>query len=105
MFNMFEELFSPGRKHTQDEANRLEMTRVDVADGDPGRGPIDLDSGRVVVRLPDSAAEPADDPGSARAPEPVRPPVSAPPPGPTPPRSTPPAPTTPESPESGRRPA
>ncbi|MGH1552846.1 DUF6191 domain-containing protein [Streptomyces sp. L7] len=35
---MFEELFSPGRKHTEDERNRLEMTRVDVADGDPGRG-------------------------------------------------------------------
>ncbi|MFD4873932.1 DUF6191 domain-containing protein [Streptomyces sp. NPDC058420] len=54
---MFEELFSPGRKHTQDEANRLELTRVDVADGDPGRGPIDLESGRVVVRVPESEAE------------------------------------------------
>ncbi|WTL76260.1 DUF6191 domain-containing protein [Streptomyces sp. NBC_01518] len=57
MFNMFEELFSPGRKHTQDEANRLELTRVDVADGDPGRGPIDLESGKVVVRLPEAEAE------------------------------------------------
>ncbi|WP_234477550.1 DUF6191 domain-containing protein [Streptomyces sp. MBT65] len=54
---MFEELFSPGRKHTQDEANRLELTRVDVADGDPGRGPIDLESGKVVVRLPEAEAE------------------------------------------------
>ncbi|WP_416966250.1 DUF6191 domain-containing protein [Streptomyces sp. Agncl-13] len=54
---MFEELFSPGRKHTQDEANRLALTRVDVADGDPGRGPIDLESGRVVVRLPEAEAE------------------------------------------------
>ncbi|WP_369190321.1 DUF6191 domain-containing protein [Streptomyces sp. R08] len=57
MFNMFEQLFSPGRKHTQDEANRLELTRVDVADGDPGRGPIDLESGRVVVRLRESGGE------------------------------------------------
>ncbi|MGA5205973.1 MULTISPECIES: DUF6191 domain-containing protein [Streptomyces] len=47
---MFEELFSPGRKHTRDEQNRLELTREDVGDGDPGRGPIDLASGKVVVR-------------------------------------------------------
>ncbi|MFF4350738.1 DUF6191 domain-containing protein [Streptomyces sp. NPDC001530] len=49
---MFEELFAPGRKHTNDERKRLELTRVDVNDGDPGRGPIDLSSGKVVVRLP-----------------------------------------------------
>ncbi|MET7569763.1 DUF6191 domain-containing protein [Streptomyces sp. NPDC005492] len=59
MFNMFEELFSPGRKHTEDERNRLEMTREDVGDGDPGRGPIDLESGKVVVRLPDPSADPS----------------------------------------------
>jgi hypothetical protein len=47
---MFEELFAPGRKHTRDEQNRLELTREDVGDGDPGRGPIDLTSGKVVVR-------------------------------------------------------
>ncbi|MFF7548270.1 DUF6191 domain-containing protein [Streptomyces canus] len=50
MFNMFEELFAPGRKHTRDEQNRLELTREDVGDGDPGHGPIDLTSGKVVVR-------------------------------------------------------
>jgi hypothetical protein len=50
MFNMFEELFAPGRKHTRDEQNRLALTREDVGDGDPGRGPIDLTSGKVVVR-------------------------------------------------------
>ncbi|MGN5380278.1 hypothetical protein BIV25_04155 [Streptomyces sp. MUSC 14] len=53
MFNAFEELFAPSRKHTQDEQNRLELTREDVGDGDPGRGPIDLASGKVVVRLPE----------------------------------------------------
>ncbi|MEU2288764.1 DUF6191 domain-containing protein [Streptomyces sp. NPDC013178] len=52
MFNVFEELFSPGRKHTRDEQNRLELTREDVGDADPGRGPIDLASGKVVVRPP-----------------------------------------------------
>jgi hypothetical protein len=53
MFNMFEELFAPGRKHTHDEQKRLELTREDVGDGDPGRGPIDLTSGKVVVRRPE----------------------------------------------------
>ncbi len=56
MFNAFEELFAPGRKHTQDEQNRLELTREDVGDGDPGRGPIDLASGKVVVRLPEQVS-------------------------------------------------
>ncbi|MGW5732735.1 MULTISPECIES: DUF6191 domain-containing protein [Streptomyces] len=51
MFNPIE-LFQPGRKHTDDEQKRLELSRVDVADGDPGRGPIDLTSGKVVVRVP-----------------------------------------------------
>ena len=64
MFNMFEELFAPGRKHTHDEQKRLELTREDVGDGDPGRGPIDLTSGKVVVRLPkpdDSSDDGSDD--------------------------------------------
>ncbi|QIJ64867.1 DUF6191 domain-containing protein [Streptomyces sp. JB150] len=66
MFNFFEELFAPGRKHTQDEQNRLELTREDVGDGDPGRGPIDLTSGKVVIRRPDAdPAEPADPGGRA----------------------------------------
>ncbi|MFE2295937.1 DUF6191 domain-containing protein [Streptomyces sp. NPDC059452] len=59
MFNFFEELFAPGRKHTADERKRLELSRMDVASGDPGRGPIDLTSGKVVVRAP--GAEPAGD--------------------------------------------
>lgn len=50
MFNAFEELFAPGRKHTRDEENRLALTREDVGDNDPGRGPIDLASGKVVIR-------------------------------------------------------
>ncbi|MCN9240266.1 DUF6191 domain-containing protein [Streptomyces sp. RY43-2] len=52
MFNLFEELFAQGRKHTHDEKRRLELSRVDVTDGDPGRGPIDLASGKVLVRPP-----------------------------------------------------
>ncbi|ANP49654.1 hypothetical protein J2Z21_004860 [Streptomyces griseochromogenes] len=64
MFDAFAELFTPGRKHTRDEQNRLELTREDVGDADPGRGPIDLASGKVVVRPPappSAEAEPADD--------------------------------------------
>ncbi|MFF1354394.1 DUF6191 domain-containing protein [Streptomyces sp. NPDC058297] len=60
---MFEELFSPGRKHTNEERKRLELTRVDLNDGDPGRGPIDLTSGKVVVRVPAQASpEPTAEP-------------------------------------------
>ncbi|MFF7239571.1 DUF6191 domain-containing protein [Streptomyces collinus] len=56
MFNAFEELFAPGRKHTHDEQKRLELTREDVGDTDPARGPIDLASGKVVVRRPGQPA-------------------------------------------------
>ncbi|MFP3987726.1 DUF6191 domain-containing protein [Streptomyces sp. E11-3] len=52
MFNLMEEIFAPGRKHTNAERKRLEMTRVDLNDNDPGKGPIDLTSGKVVIRLP-----------------------------------------------------
>ncbi|MEU9373324.1 DUF6191 domain-containing protein [Streptomyces sp. NPDC048255] len=51
MFNLIEELFNPGRKHTDEEKKRLELSRVDLNDGDPGRGPIDLESGKVVIRV------------------------------------------------------
>ncbi|OQD56585.1 hypothetical protein BM536_010450 [Streptomyces phaeoluteigriseus] len=58
MFNMFDELFAPGRKHTRDEQNRLELTRQDVGDAGPGHGPIDLASGTVVVVRPADPAPP-----------------------------------------------
>lgn len=69
MFNAFEQLFSPGRKHTQDEHNRLELTREDVGDGDPARGPIDLGSGKVVVHAP-APANSANSANTDTAPEP-----------------------------------
>ncbi|WP_328950622.1 DUF6191 domain-containing protein [Streptomyces sp. NBC_00184] len=61
MFNFFEELFAPGRKHTAEEQRRLELTRVDLGVGDPARGPIDLTSGKVVVRRRDEDGD--GDPG------------------------------------------
>ncbi|MFE7171907.1 DUF6191 domain-containing protein [Streptomyces sp. NPDC057616] len=71
MFNAFEELFAPSRKHTRDEENRLELTREDVGDADPGRGPIDLASGKVVVRRPNSEdADDAEEPEEPEEPEP-----------------------------------
>jgi len=54
VFNFFEELFAPGRKHGADEQKRLELSRVDVGAGDPGQGPIDLTSGKVTVRAPEA---------------------------------------------------
>lgn len=86
MFNPIE-LFQPGRKHTDDEQKRLELSRVDVADGDPSRGPIDLTSGKVVVRVPQQAeAEPEAEPKVAPEPEPETKltPAHAPPPAPDP---------------------
>jgi hypothetical protein len=64
VFNAFEELFAPGREHTRDEENRIELTREDVGDNDPGRGPIDLSSGKAVIRPPApqrAAAQPQGD--------------------------------------------
>ncbi|MFH8666299.1 MULTISPECIES: DUF6191 domain-containing protein [Streptomyces] len=61
MFNFFEELFAPGRKHVSDEQKRLELSRVDLGIGDPNRGPIDLTSGKVTVRVPAPDAAPEQD--------------------------------------------
>ncbi|MEU8621032.1 DUF6191 domain-containing protein [Streptomyces sp. NPDC048623] len=60
MFNMMEELFAPGRKHTEDERQRLALTREDLGEGDPYRGPIDLTSGKVTIRIPAAAEAPED---------------------------------------------
>ncbi|MFJ1617048.1 DUF6191 domain-containing protein [Streptomyces sp. NPDC088249] len=67
MFNFFEELFAPGRKHAAEEQKRLELSRVDLGIGDPGRGPIDLASGKVTVRAPgaDAGGDVADSGSSA----------------------------------------
>ncbi|MFF9899907.1 DUF6191 domain-containing protein [Streptomyces longispororuber] len=85
MFNVFEQLFAPGRKHTDDEKKRLELTRVDINDGDPGHGPIDLSSGKVVVRLPQQPDDtppphreaPPDAPAADHAPPAEAPPDAA----------------------------
>ncbi|MGW0701850.1 DUF6191 domain-containing protein [Streptomyces sp. NPDC002867] len=61
MFHTFDEFFAPGRRHTDEERQRLALTRADVGDGDPGSGPIDLASGRVTIRVPQGPPSPADE--------------------------------------------
>ncbi|MFJ9416411.1 DUF6191 domain-containing protein [Streptomyces sp. NPDC101227] len=65
MFNVVEELFAPGRKHTDEERQKMSLVVDDVGDADPWEGPIDLASGAVVVRVPRPrpAPVPADDAG------------------------------------------
>lgn len=63
MFSSLDELFAPGRRHQEEERRRLALTREDAGDNDPSRGPIDLGSGRVTIRVPGPPAEPADGPG------------------------------------------
>ncbi|MEU5401829.1 DUF6191 domain-containing protein [Streptomyces sp. NPDC005963] len=46
----WDEVFAPGNKHLADERKRLALTRTQVGDSDPARGPIDLTSGKVTVR-------------------------------------------------------
>ncbi|WP_222872285.1 DUF6191 domain-containing protein, partial [Streptomyces sp. sk2.1] len=67
MFNFFEELFAPGRKHTVEEQKRLELSRVDLGIGDPGRGPIDLTSGKVTIRPSDASGAREEGPSGAKA--------------------------------------
>ncbi|MFD7497072.1 DUF6191 domain-containing protein [Streptomyces sp. NPDC059832] len=69
VFNFFEELFAPGRKHAAEEQKRLELTRVDLGVGDPGRGPIDLASGKVVVRAFGAGTDADTDAGTDRGPD------------------------------------
>jgi hypothetical protein len=52
VFNVVEELFAPGRKHTDEERQKMSLVVDDVGEGDPGQGPMDLASGTVVVRAP-----------------------------------------------------
>jgi uncharacterized protein DUF6191 len=54
--SILEEVFAPSSRHRQEERERLEWTRDDEGEGDPHRGPIDLDSGTVHIRVAPGAA-------------------------------------------------
>ncbi|MFG2147832.1 DUF6191 domain-containing protein [Streptomyces sp. NPDC048696] len=49
------EVFLPGKRHEEEERQRLEITLDEAGDNDPGRGPIDLSSGIVLIRVPPKA--------------------------------------------------
>ena len=75
--SVFFELFSPGQRHRVDEQERLEHTREVEQPSEPGRGPIDLGGGVVVIKPPaaaegsaaaDESAEPAE-PAEAEEPD------------------------------------
>jgi hypothetical protein len=48
--SIFFDLFSPGQRHRVDEQERLEHTREVEGQNEPGRGPIDLGSGVVLIK-------------------------------------------------------
>jgi hypothetical protein len=49
---IFDELFNPSARFRDEERNRNEWMRDDEGEGDPHRGPIDLDSGVVRIAPP-----------------------------------------------------
>lgn len=57
--SIFFELFSPGNKFRDEELKRLENTRVVDGVSEPGTGPIDLTSGKVLIRATAEQAEQA----------------------------------------------
>lgn len=63
--SVFFELFSPGQRHRADEQERLEHTREVESPSEPGRGPIDLTAGVVVIKPPADAPDRAAAEGSA----------------------------------------
>jgi Family of unknown function (DUF6191) len=60
--SIFETVFAPGRRHMEEEKERLEWTRDEEGEGARHRGPIDLDSGHVVIRTPDEQPDQPDAP-------------------------------------------
>jgi hypothetical protein len=62
---VFFDLFSPGQRHRVDEQERLEHTREVESPSEPGRGPIDLTSGVVLIKPSAAAQEAAAAEGSA----------------------------------------
>jgi Family of unknown function (DUF6191) len=61
--SIFFDLFNPNNRHRTEELRRLENTREDESPGEPGRGPIDLNSGTVLIRVP--TTDPAESDGES----------------------------------------
>lgn len=64
---IFDELFNPSARFREEEREKNEWMRDDEGEGDPHRGPIDLDSGVVRFAVPQrAAAQPPDADGEGR---------------------------------------
>ena len=55
--SVFFELFNAGGRHRIEESRRLDNTREEEGQAEPGRGPIDLTSGRVFIKPKAKPAE------------------------------------------------
>lgn len=55
--SVFFELFNAGGRHQIEESRRLESMREEEGQAEPGRGPIDLSSGRVVIKPKNKPAD------------------------------------------------
>jgi Family of unknown function (DUF6191) len=67
--SVFFELFNAGGRHQTEESRRLENTREEEGQSEPGRGPIDLTSGTVFIKprspKPRDAEPDSEEPGQA----------------------------------------
>ena len=52
-------LFNPAKRHMDEEKRRLQSTREQIGDSSGGKR-IDLESGKVTIRRPRPAPEPAE---------------------------------------------
>ena len=59
LVSVFFELFNAGGRHQIEESRRLESMREEEGQAEPGRGPIDLTSGRVFIKPKGKAADAA----------------------------------------------
>jgi hypothetical protein len=69
--SIFFDLFNPNNRNRTEELRRLENTREEEGQGEPGRGPIDLNSGTVLIRVPNaqSAAAAESEAGAGNGPD------------------------------------
>jgi hypothetical protein len=66
--SIFFDMFAPSRRHLDEERNRQEWTRDEEGEGDPHRGPIDLDSGVVKIQPPGPPESEVTTPEAPRSP-------------------------------------
>jgi hypothetical protein len=64
-------LFNPAKRHLDEEKRRLQSTREEVGDSSGGKR-IDLESGKVVIRKDEPAAQDDDEAGETPAEPPAK---------------------------------